>query len=232
MKPLPRIPFPIALAGLTVATVLYACGQGRPGFGNGGDPLDDSKLPDPTDDTGDTGADDTAMDDTAVEDSAVEDTAPPVDTSPPFLGEGYDRGDVAYNLVAPDQFGTDWRLYDFSGDPTVLVFGYAQGPTFQDICSWLPEIQAEYASYGLDIAVVLFLDEMGLNADQADASAWANTYDLGTVLYDPDEEIRNVWASTQQVKTYLIDGEMVIRWTNLESTSREQLRQAIGDLVY
>ncbi len=230
MKRFP-IPFPIVLAGVSVAMVLYACGQDGPGFGPGGTSSDDSLVPsgDDTgepDDTGDTGADDTQV----VDDTG--DTAPVIDTSPPYEGEGYNRGDVAYNLVAPDQYDNTWRLYQHDGAPVVLVFGYGQSYNFQDICSWLPDIQSEFSSYGVDVAVMMFLDPAWVDTTAGTARGWAETYDLDTVLYDPDAEARYDWASPTQVRTYLIDGDMLIQWTNDEATSQEQLRQKIGDLVY
>ncbi len=231
MKLLSRIPFPLLAASAAVAMVLYACGDGGPGFGNGGTSRDDSKIPS-TDDTGgdDTGTPDSALDDTGLIETG--DTAPVIDTSPPYVGEGYDRGDVAYNLVAPDNHGGTWRLYQQAGRPVVLVLGYAQSYTFQEICSWLPALEDEFSAFGLQTAVMLYLDPTGMDAEEEDAMAWANTYGLSDVLYDPDSEIRGEWSSATQVKTYLLDGDMVIQWTNMESTSQEQLRQEIGDIVY
>jgi hypothetical protein len=232
MKYLPRIPFPLIPAGVTVAMVLYACGQDGPGFGPGGSSHDDSKIPDPVDTDQDTGSDSTV--DSFTDDTADDtgDTTQVIDTSPPFDGEGYDRGDVAYNLVAPDHHGGEWRLYQQAGRPVVVVLGYAQSYTFQDICSWLPEIEAEFSSYHLQTAVMLYLDPTGVDADQEDAIGWAEYYGLSWVLYDPDHDVRGSWSTATQVKTFLIDGDMVIQWNNSESTSQEQLRQEIGDLVY
>ena len=233
MKPLPRIPFPLLPAGVVVALALYACGQDGPGFGPGGSSSDDSKItpPEETGDTGDTGAPDSQPEETGIVDDTG-DTTTPIDTSPPYDGEGYDRGDVAFNLRAPNQFGTEWSLYQQAGHPTVIVLGYAVSYNFQDICTWLPELDSEFSSYGLETAVMLFLDTTGTAADMDDASAWASTYDLSTVLYDRDSTVEGEWGSTTQVKTYLIDGDMVIQWNNTESLSQEQLRQEIGDLVY
>lgn len=230
MKPLPRIPFPLLPAGIAVALVLYACGQGGPGFGNGGTSSDDSKVP--TDDTGgDTGTPDSTVDDTGPLDDTG-DTTPIIDTSPPYTGEGYERGDVAYNLVAPDHRGNTWRLYQHGNNPVVVVLGYAQSYNFEDICGWLPEIEAEFSSFGIETAVMLYLDTTGTDADEDDASNWASHYGLSTVLYDPDHDVRGSWSSATQVKTYLMDRDMVIQWSNMEATSQEQLRQEIGDLVY
>jgi hypothetical protein len=235
MKPLPRIPFPLIPAGVTVAMVLYACGQNGPGFGPGGSSHDDSKIPDPvdtnSDDTGGDTAVDSFMDDTGFTDDTG-DTSPPVDTSPPFDGEGYDRGDIAYNLLAPDNLGGYWNLYHQIDRPIVIVLGYAQSYTFQDICTWLPDIESEFASYGLETAVMLYLDPAGVDADFDDATAWASYYGLSNVLFDPDHTVRGSWSTATQVKTFLIDGDMVIQWNNSEATSQEQLRQEIGDLVY
>jgi hypothetical protein len=231
-----KIPFPVMMAGVTLGMVLYACGSDGPGFGGGGSSIDDT-LHTPggdTDetDTGDTGEADTGDTSEPIDTSEPDDTAPPVDTSPPYTGEGYGRGDVAYNLVAPSHVGVEWNLYEHGGRPVVLVLGYGQSYTFQDICSWLPEIRSEFSSYGVETAVMLYLDEYGADADQEAAARWAAAYGLNVVLYDPDYEVRGAWSNTTQVKTYLIDEDMVITWDNLESTSREQLRQQIGDLVY
>ncbi len=232
MTPISRIPFPLWLAGATVAMVLYACGQDRPGFGGGGNSSDDTLIK-PTDDTGtpDDTELDTGMDDTGVE-IETGDTAPPIDTSPPYTGEGYDRGDVAYNLVAPDHRGADWRLYQQGNNPVVIVLGYGQSYTFQDICTWLPEIEDEFSAYSVEVVALLFLDTLGLDATEETAAAWADHFDLSTVLYDPEHTVRGEWSNTTQVKTYLIDRDKVIQWTNMEATSQEQLRQEIGDLVY
>lgn len=224
-----RIPFPLVPAGITVAMVLYACGQGGPSFGPGGSSHDDSKVPSGSDDTAEDTAEDTGTD-SAADDTG--DTAPVIDTSPPYTGEGYNRGDVAYNLVAPDHNGNTWRLYQHDGAPVVLVFGFGQSYTFQEICGWLPALEREFSSYGVEFATMLFLDPAGVDATETSAAGWADFYGLSTVLYDPDYEVRGSWASTTQVKTYLLDGDMVIQWTNVESTSQEQLRQEIGDLVY
>ena len=139
---------------------------------------------------------------------------------------------MAYNLVAPDQGDGTWRLYQHAGNPVVLVFGYAQSYTFQEICGFISTLQDEFGSYNLTTAVMLFSDETGSEVDRSDAGNWATVYGLDTVLYDPDLDIRGTWATATEVKTFLIDGDMVIDWTNGESTSEEQLRQQIGDLVY
>jgi hypothetical protein len=233
MMRFPRIPFPVVLTGAVVGMALYACGSDGPGFGGGGNSHDETWIPGKDDTaTGDTGGDDSALEDSVVVDeTAVEDTYIE-DTSPPYDGEGYDRGDVAYNLKALDHTGSEWSLYHHGGSPVVLVFGYAQSFTFQEICGFLPSLAEEYGSHGLTTAVLLFGDDSGSEVDQADADAWAQTYGLDTVLFDDEGEIAGTWANTTEVKTFLIDGDMVIDWTNSESTSEEQLSQKIGDLVY
>jgi hypothetical protein len=221
--------------GLLAVLALYACGRGPSGFGHGGTDRDDTWLPGDTGttDTGPDTADDTATDDTAADtaDDTGDDTGG-ADTAEPFTGEGYDRGDVAYNLVAPNQQGAEWRLYQHAGAPVVLVFGYAESYAFQEISGYLPELMREFATYGLTIAVTMFYDPLGYPAAQDDAAAWAAGYGLDTVLYDPESSIQGAWCGGTQVKTYLIDGDMVIRWSNLESTSQAQLRDQIADLVY
>jgi hypothetical protein len=225
-----RSPSRPLLYGFVAVLALYACGKGNGGFGHGGTDHNDTWIP--GDDTGapDTGQD-TAVDDTATDDTAADDTGGQ-DTAAPFTGEGYERGDVAYNLVAPDQAGAEWRLYQHAGAPVVLVFGYAEGYPFQEICGWLPQLQQEFASFGLTTAVTLFYDSLGYAAEQADAADWAALYGLDTVLYDPDRTVQGAWCGATQVKTYLLDGDMVIRWSNLESTSQVQLRDQIAALVY
>jgi hypothetical protein len=220
------------LSGLAAVLVLYACDRVQDGFGPGGNSHDDDWVHDDTGDEVETGAPDSAADDTA--DSAADDTGDTSqgDTAPPFTGEGYDRGDVAYNPVAPDQNGQEWRLYQHSGAPVVLVFGFAQSYNFQQISAFLPSIEEDYSRYGLRAVAVMFTDALGVDADAEDAAAWAATYDLDTVLYDPDATIRGAWCGATQVETYLIDGDMVIRWTNLEATTEVQLSEQIADLVY
>lgn len=223
-----RSPARPLLYGLVAVLALYACDRTDGSFSHGGTDHDDTWLQ--NDDTGpaDTAedtAEDTAADDTS-EDTGAEDTAPP------FTGEGYGRGDVAYNLVLPDQAGHDWRLYQHAGAPVVLVFGYAESYPLQQICGYLPDLEAEFASFGLTTAVTLFYDALGYQADQADAADWATLYGLDTVLHDPDRAAQGAWCGGMQVETYLIDGDMVIRWSNLETTDQVQLRDQIADLVY
>jgi len=233
MKSIPRFPFPLLIAGISVAMVLYACGQDRPGFGNGGNSNDETYIP-PGDDTG--GADDTGTDDSTIDDTDMTDdtgdTTPIIDTSPPYTGEGYDRGDVAYNLVAPDHRGGEWRLYQQGSNPVLIVLGYGQSYTFQDICAYLPDVESEFSSYGLEVVTLLYLDPTGIDATEGTAEAWANYYSLSTVLYDPDHTVRGEWSTATQVKTFLLDADKVIQWSNDEATNQEQLRQAIGDIVY
>ncbi len=233
MTRIPRIPFPLILTGAVVGMVLYACGSDGPKFGGGGNSNDETWIPGSDDtavDTGDT-AEDTGIDTDTVDDTGIDDTAVE-DTAPPYEGEGYERGDVAHNLVAPDNNGGTFRLYEHGGSPVVLVFGYAQSYTFQEICGYLPGLASDFASDGVATAVLLFSDETGSAMSEEDASNWASLYGLDNVLYDPDLDIRGTWANATEVKTYLIDQDMVIEWTNNESTSEEQLRQKIEDLVY
>ncbi len=228
----PKIPMPLLLVGASAVLLLYACTRDGNGFRTGGSEHEDEIVPVPED----TGPEDTEAPDTGPEDTAVvEDTGPEdseADTAPPFTGSGYNVGDVAHNLVAPNQNDDTWRLYQHAGGPVVVGLGYAQSYTFQEISGFLSDLEGEFSSHGLETVAVLFLNELGNDASREDADSWADQYDLSTVLYDEDHDVRGDWSSATQVKTYLIDEDMVIQWVNTESTSYEQIKNEIEDLVY
>jgi hypothetical protein len=217
-------------AGLLILGM--SCGSGGDdGFGSGGGKADPPQNPKPVDDTGeDTGldsAEDTGSDDTA-------DTgADTVDTSLGLEGEGYDRGDVAFNLVAPNQDDQTWKLYQQLGEVVVLVFGAAYDPQMTEISGFLNGFVENY-----DIVVVAMLvqDSGGTQADDDDATAWAEAFDLETVIYDPvpTYPIMGDWAPQAQSepRVYLIDESMTIDWTNDGATDEVQLENKIKDLVF
>ena len=117
-----------------------SCGSGEnDGFGSGGgNRPDPPQNPKPVDDTGE----DTGLD--TAEDTSPEDTADTggdtVDTSLGLEGEGYDRGDVAYNLIAPDQDNQTWKLYQQLGEVVVLAIGAAYDPQMTEISGFLDDL--------------------------------------------------------------------------------------------
>ncbi len=226
----PRNPLPVLVAAALLGMALYACKQSAGGFGSGGSEHEDETPEWPEDSGPDSG--DSTTDTGGGNDSAEDSASDTADTGPAYEGTGYSSGDVAYNLKAPDQDGDMWALYQHDDGPVVLAFGYGQSYNFQQISSFLGTLESDFSSYGLSVAAMLFNNEQGAQAGQKDAAAWAEDYDVGTVLYDPKNEVSGVWASSTQVKTYLIGSDMEIAWTNLEATTEEQLRDQIEDLVY
>ena len=219
--------YPMLLAVPLIGILLYACKDDSGGFLPNGD-TDNGDPIHGTDDSGDTG--DTSDTETQDTTDTSEDTA--VDTAPPFTGDGYSRGDTAYNIVVPDQDGDLWRLYQQTDGPLVISFGYAQSYNFQVVCQALAKVQSAYSSHDVQTVAVIFLDASGTQADVDDAKAWANEYGLKTVLYDPDYDLQGSWANTSQVKTYIIDEDMEIRWDNLEATTQQQLEDQLHSIVY
>jgi hypothetical protein len=199
----------------------------------GGEDWKDTEVRHNTDDTGEDSADSEESGETS-ESGDTGDTNDTADTGeiPEYVGTGYTEGDIAFDLRGATQTGADWTLYAHDGGPVVLVFGYAQGYNFQAICGYLPDLELDFASRGVSFATVLLLDEVGTVADQADASSWARTWGLSTVLWDKHEEIAYVWASPTQVKVMVIDANMEITWVHLEATPEAQLEDKIRDLLY
>lgn len=209
----------ISVSVVAAALVVVACtSKADDEFGNiDGQPYEpppeDTSEPDPVVDTADT-ADtaDTGLDTADTGDAAL-DTADTADTgggtTGPIEGSGYDVGDTAYNLETYDQNDNLWSLYNQKGKVVVLVLGDYLDGTFTYMADYLSEVDASYGvgvkivaglAYGADTAI----------ADQADAAAIADTYDLSTVLYldNPKDQVN--WASARPV-VYVIDKEMVIQ---------------------
>ncbi len=207
-----------------------ACARDDSGFKGGGSSLDPDWTA-PPEDTGSQTGNDTAAKDTAggtetgtALDTSVEDTAAP------YVGEGYGSGDVAYNLIAPDQNAQTWRLYQQTDGPTVLVFGDAWDDNLLAIAAYLQALADKYSDYGVNAAVLLFEDANTKSADAGDASDLASAYGLNVVLYD-DDSSRSAWA-TSQPTTYVIDEDMVISWKNTGITAENQLEDEIKELVF
>ena len=207
-----------------------ACARDDSGFKGGGSSLDPDWT-EPPEDTGSQAGNDTAAKDTAggTETGAAVDTSVE-DTAAPYVGEGYGSGDVAYNLVAPDQNAQTWRLYQQTDGPTVLVFGDAWDDNLLAIAAYLQALADKYSDYGVNAAVLLFEDANTKNADAGDASDLASAYGLNVVLYD-DDSSRSAWA-TSQPTTYVIDEDMVISWKNTGITAENQLEDEIKELVF
>ncbi len=214
-----------------VGVVVYACATNDPpSFRGGGDPDVQPEGGTYLNDTSGTSTD-TVLD-TAV-DTAEDTSSDTADTAPPYEGTGYSLGDIAYNLVADDQGGNEWRLYQHDSGPVVLALGYGQGDDFIQICSFLPDIQSSFSSYGVQTVAVLLLDAMGTTAQQDDAAEWAATYDLDTVLFDEDGSIALDWTgSSTRTRTYVISSDMVIEYSNYDYTFQGQVESEIEDLVY
>ena len=225
-------------AGLGCVVGLGACGgASNTGFGGGGnhvDPVQDTgpwetsettDTTDTTDTTGDT-TDTSTTGETGTTDSAT-DTA----TGPVIEGTGYDRGDVAYDLVAPDQNEVEWSLHSHYGGVVLLVIGDGYDPLFTDISKYLGEMETKY---GIETAALLLSDPHEAAADVEDAVLWADTYHVPTVLFDPSagRDLQMEWAPIVRPLLLLIDDEMVIAWKNTGSTSQTQIEEKIEDLVY
>jgi hypothetical protein len=218
----------LALMGV----LALACARDDSGFKSGGSSLDPDWTP-PPEDTAPPATDDTGVEEdtsTGSETGTSIDTSVE-DTASSFVGEGYTAGDVAYNLVAPDQSENTWRLYQQIDGPTVLVFGDAWDDNLLAISTYLPDLVDKYSDYGVTAAVMLFEDANTKTADAGDAADFASAYDLNAVLYDDDSSREASWAPTQPT-TYVIDEDMVITWKNTGITAENQLEDEIKDLVF
>lgn len=220
------------VAGFSLVLGLQACVRDDkwPGFhgdDDTGSPPDYPEDTDPGDtDTGAGGPDDSS--DTDPDDTDTDDTGNP---DPDPVGTGWDVGDVAYDLLATDDSGTPWSLYDHDRGPVLLVFGYAQSYNFQALCGYLPGLDDDYGDRGLTIAAALVQDDAFVTADQDDAADWATEYDLGTVLWDSEGEFVPDWVAMSQVKTWLLSRDMVIEWVGVEAVTESVLQMEVGDLL-
>ena len=220
----------IAAISCAAGLVAYACATAEPShFRGGGDP-------DLTPEGGgtyssDTGPEDTS--DTGFGDTGMDTGGDTEDTAAPYEGTGYSTGDVAYNLVAPDQDGQEWRLYQHDGSPIVLTLGYGLGDDFIQVCSFLPDVVSSFESYDVQGVAVLLLDATGTVAEQEDAAEWADLYELDTVLYDEDGSIALDWTgSSTRTRTYVISADMVIEYANYDYTYQAQVESTLEDLLY
>ena len=214
-----------------VLTLLFLGCDKDDGFGADGNRVE------PPNDTGpfntntgdDTGSDTTDTDPGTVDTADSADTADSGDTGLGIEGTGYKRGDVAYNLIAPDQDDDDWALYGQYGRVIILTFGDATDPNFQEISGWLGSLGSQY---GIATAAFLLTDSNMTQADVDAAESWSDTHSLPTVLYRPtDGSVSTAsWASTPPM-TYVIDQEMVIDWTNQGNTEQGQIEDKVKDLV-
>ena len=243
--------------GLVAAALGLAVGcladKDESAFGNSGDQREG-----PAQDTGpwnvDTGPEDTASDatDDWVDDTSMMDTGEMVeDTGFDIEGEGYQAGDIAFNLVANNQNDDPWKLYQqFQGldappwNVTVLVFGASYQSHFMTISGWLQDVldQANSlaASVGSDSSVgggvFLIDDATGSQASKETAAAWASANGLDTVLYEssPARPIAMSWNLYYQskAKLYLIGPDMTIEWVaDTGHTDSDRLYEKIEDLI-
>ena len=213
-----------------MAVLALACGRDDSGFKGGGSSLDPDWTPPPEDTapvTDDTGVED---DTSGSSETGVPEDTSVVDTAAPWVGEGYASGDVAYNLVAPDQSEDTWRLYQQTDGPTVLVFGDAWDDNLLAIAAYLQGLVDKYSDYGVSGALMLFDGVDTKSATASDAAELATAYGLSVVLYD-DDSSRGAWATTQPT-TYVIDEDMVITWKNAGITAENQLEDEIKDLIF
>jgi len=224
------------LCTICSASIIWACARNDDdGFGGGGAPIDPVTDTGPwygTDDTGsDTASPDTSGPDTADTDTADTDTGDTGDTAPVIIGTGYSKGDTAFNLEAKDQDEDDWSLHAQYGNIVVLVLGEAWDSRFVSISAYLKSLEKKY---GIVAAPVLLTDSTETPADEEDAEAWADLYDLDPVLWDPSVEraIQLEWAPLVRPRLFLIDEEMKIQWVNEGATNEVQLKEKIEDLVF
>lgn len=217
-------------------TLLWACAQKNDdGFGGSGTPLD------PVTDTGpwyssDTGDTDTANPDTATPDTNDTDTGIDTgtdtgDTAPVIIGTGYSKGDTAFDLQALDQTERDWSLHEQFGNVVVVVFGEAWDSRFNTICAYLQDLETKY---GIVVAPVLLTDISETPADDEDATEFATTHNLDTVLWDPSVEraLQTDWAPLIRPRLFLIDEEMEIKWVSEGITNEVQLSEKIEDIIF
>ena len=210
--------------------VLWACGTEEPGFGDGGssvDALDCAPYCDEPDtasdgdDTGDAGDDTGDTGDTAGGDSG--ETGDTGDGSEDPEGTGYDVGDIAYDLTGTDQNGSSWSLYDGQGVTQVMVIGHAWDDNTAYIADQFAALQAKFP--GLDTTVVLEQALDATEADQDDASDFADSLALERVVFGADT---TSWAPTTP-KTYVIDRNLEIRMASVGIVYTEDMASAIED---
>lgn len=225
---------PSLVFSTSVLTLFWACAQKNDdGFGGGGTPFDPVTDTGPwvTQDTADsdTGNPDTASPDTNDTDTAA-DTGDTADTAPEIIGTGYSKGDTAFNLKAIDQSEKDWALHDQFGKVVVVVFGEAWDSRFNSICTYLQDLEDQY---GIVVAPVLLSDSFENPADDEDATDFATTHGLDTVLWDPSIEraLQIDWAPLIRPRLFLIDEEMEIKWVSEGITNEVQLAEKIEDII-
>jgi hypothetical protein len=213
-----------------LGALVWACSGDGSRFRGGGDNLNPDYTPPPED----TGSADTDVADTGDSasslDTADSDTAV-IDTAADFEGEGYDDDDIAYNLVAPDQEDDEWRLYQQTSGPVLLVFGHAWDSNLTAIAEFLPGLASDYETYGLTVALMLFEDLNTKAADVDDAAAFAASTGLEVVLYDDDASRESLWSPVQPT-TYVISSDMEIQWKNTGISAATQVEDQIRDLVF
>jgi len=229
----------LAGAGLTVS----CSGAEGGGFGGGGEHVD---IIEDTDDDTDQGGNDTSSStqttdtgtptqttDTSTSTQTIDtgDSGDTGATEPQIEGTGYGRGDVAYNLTAPDQEDDEWQLYSQLGEVVVLIIGDGYDSNFTTMSGYMGGLESKY---GIQTAALLLADIYESPADQYDADAWATTHSAPTVLYDPSAEraLQLEWAPIVRPQLFVIDSEMNIFWTNSGYTAITQLEEKVEDLVY
>tara|TARA_B110000037_G_scaffold220751_1_gene289508 strand:+ start:916 stop:1647 length:732 start_codon:yes stop_codon:yes gene_type:complete len=221
-----------------VALVVSCSGADKGGFGGGGEHVDiiedtgkNTGSVDTETSTTDTSVQTTDTAATTVDTSDTGDTADTGTTEPQIEGTGYDRGDIAYDLVAPDQNDDEWKLHSQIGEVIVLLIGDGYDPNFTTMSGYLGELESKY---GIETAALLLSDLYEAPADLYDADAWATSHSAPTVLYDPSAErsLQLEWAPIVRPQLFVIDTEMTIFWINSGYTALTQLEEKIEDLVY
>lgn len=203
--------------------LLIGCGGGFETPKVGGD---DNPLPTGSDgDSGSLGGDDSGR---AGSDDSAQETGSPGDTGVPGGADcAVTQGAVACDLSGVDEAGRAFHLWDLLGDPVVIVVGNAWDNNLA-LASGFVEASAAQAG---GAAVVVLLDGADqIAADTSDAAAWAAQYGLDTVLSDPDQRIRVDWAGNAGIRTWVIDADMVIRWSQFGYLDADTLDAQLSNL--
>ena len=148
--------------GLSGAAIVASCsGANTGGFGGGGEHVDivedtgkhtgsnDTDTDTATTTTTDTG---TSVTDTSIDTGDTGDTGV---TEPAIEGTGYDRGDTAHNLIAPDQNDIEWQLHSQIGEVIVLLIGDGYDSNFTTMSGYLGGLESKY---GIETAALLLSD--------------------------------------------------------------------------
>lgn len=214
----------LTLCGAALLTGCPAPDSGNFGGGGGGD------LGVPTgggggdSDGGTDGGTDSGTSDGGTDGGSTADGGTDGGTEIVIEGTGYGAGDIAYDLAGTDQTGSPWNLHSRYGSPVVLIVGHMDDPSFKTMMGWLGSVS------GASVVAVVGRDDEGIQSDQADASTWAATYGVSTVVSDTTGELVNTWAERNPPKTYVIGADMEIFWTQFGTVSQIQVEDKLDRL--